>query len=52
MPKERTKSVLVTIPKKGNATEFSNYRIALISHTGKLMMTILTRRLQGQIEEH
>jgi len=39
--------------KKGNGTEYSNYHtIALISHIGKLMMTILTRRLQGQEEEH
>jgi len=53
MPKEWTKSVLVTIPEKCNATECSSYRtIALMSHIGKLMMTILTRRLQGQVEEH
>jgi len=53
MSKEWKKSILVTIPKKGNATECSNYRtIALVSHIGKLMMTVLTRRLQGQVEEH
>jgi len=51
MPKEWTKSVLITIPKKGNATECSNYHIiTFLSHIGKLMMTILTRRLQGQVE--
>jgi len=39
--------------KKGNAIECSNYHtIALMSHIGKLMMTILTKRLQGQVEEH
>jgi len=53
MPREWKKSVLVIIPKKGNATECSNYHtIALMSHIGKLMMRIVTRRLQGQVEEH
>jgi len=30
----------------------SVWYIALMSHIGKLMMIILTRRLQGQVEEH
>ena len=35
------------IPKKGNAKECSNYcTIALISHTGKVMLKILQVRLQ------
>ena len=34
-------------PKEGNAKECSNYRtIALISHTGKVMLKILQARLQ------
>ena len=39
-------SVLVPIPKKGSAKEFSNYcTIALISHTSKVMLKILQARL-------
>jgi len=53
MPMEWTKSVLVKIPKKGNSTKCSNYgTVVLMSHIGKLIVTILTRRLQGQVEEH
>ena len=37
----------ILIPKKGNAKECSNYHtIALISHTGKVMLKILQARLQ------
>jgi len=40
------------LPKKGNAAECSNYyTVALMSHIGKLMMTILTRRLQSQADK-
>ena len=41
------RSVFITIPKKVNAKEYSNYRtIALISHTSKVMFKILQVRLQ------
>ena len=41
------KSVIIPIPKKGNAKECSNYRtIALISHAIKVMLKILQARLQ------
>ena len=41
------RSVLIPIPKKGNAKECSNYHtIALISHTSKVMLKILQARLQ------
>ena len=41
------RSVFISIPKKGNAKECSNYRtIALISHTSKVMFKILQARLQ------
>ena len=37
----------IPIPKKGNAKECSNYcTIALISHTGKVMLKVLQARLQ------
>ncbi|MCC4906663.1 hypothetical protein LMG01_24970, partial [Salmonella enterica subsp. enterica serovar Typhimurium] len=38
------------VPKKGNAEECSNYcRIALISHTSKVMLKILQVRLQQYV---
>ena len=41
------KSVFIPIPKKGNAKEYSNYRIiALILHASKVMLKILHARLQ------
>ena len=41
------RSVLIPVPKKGNAKECSNYRtIALISHASKVMLKILQARLQ------
>ena len=40
-------SVLIPIPKKGNAKECSNYHtIALMSHASKVMLKILQARLQ------
>ena len=39
-------SVFISIPKKGNAKEFSNYHtISLISHASKVMLKILQARL-------
>ena len=49
-PQDWKKSVLVPIPKKGNAKEYSNYRtIALISNTNKVMLKILQARLQQYV---
>ena len=46
-PRDWKRSIIIPIPKKGNAKECSNYRtIALISHTGKVMLKILQARLQ------
>ena len=46
-PQDWKRSVFIPIPKKGNATERSNYRtIALISHASKVMLKILQTRLQ------
>ena len=40
------RSVFISIPKKGNAKECSNYHtIALISHASKVMLEILQARL-------
>ena len=47
MAKDYKMSTFITIPKKGNAKEFSNYHtIALISHASKVMLKILQARLQ------
>ena len=44
------RSVLIPIPKKGNAKESSNYcTIALISHASKIMLKILQVRLQQHV---
>ena len=45
-PQDWKRSVFIPIPKKGNAKEYSNDKIALISHTNKLMLKILQARLQ------
>ena len=47
---DRKRSVFISIPKKGNAKECSNYRtIALISHARKVMLKILQARLQQYV---
>ena len=46
-PQDWKRSVFISIPKKGNAKECSNYHtIALISHASKVMFIILQARLQ------
>ena len=45
-PQDWKKSVFISIPKKGNAKECSNYStIALISHASKIILKILQARL-------
>ena len=45
-PQDWKRSVLIPVPKKGNAKECSNYRtVALISHASKVMLKILQARL-------
>ena len=46
-PQDWKRSVFITVPKKGNPKECSNYStIALISHASKVMLKILQARLQ------
>ena len=46
-PQDWKRSVFISIPKKGNAKECSNYRtIALISHASEAMFKILQARFQ------
>ena len=43
-------SVVIPIPKKGNAKECSKYhRVTLISHTSRVMLKILQARLQQYV---
>ena len=49
-PQDWKRSVFISIPKKGNAKECSNYRtIALISHASKVMFKILQARLRQYV---
>ena len=49
-PQDWKKSVFISIPKKGNAKECSNYHtIALISHASKVILKILQARLQQYV---
>ena len=46
-PQDWKRSVFISIPKKGNVKECSNYHaVALISHASKVMLKILQARLQ------
>ena len=46
-PQDWKKSAFISIPKKGNDEECSNYHtILLISHSSKIMLKILQARLQ------
>ena len=49
-PQDWKRSVLIPIPKKDNAKEWSNYyTIALISHISKVMLKILQARLHQYV---
>ena len=49
-PQDWKRSVVIPIPKKGNAKECSNYRtIALISQANKVMIKLLQARLQQYV---
>ena len=52
-PQDWKMSVLIPIPKKGNAKECSNYcTIVLISHASKVVLKILQARLQQRTTEN
>ena len=49
-PQDWKRSVIIPIPKKGNAKECSNYRtIALISHDSKVMLIVLQAMLKQYV---
>ena len=46
------KSLVITLPKKGNLQQCQNYRtISLISHPSKVMLKIILNRLKPQVEK-
>ena len=53
-PQDWERSVVIPVPKKGNAKECSNYRtVELISHASKVMLKIFQGRLQQNVNhEH
>ena len=47
-----TQSLVITLPKKGNPQQHQNYRtISLISHTSKVMLKIILKRLKPQAKK-
>jgi len=51
-PKEWTQSLVIPIPKKGNAKKCQNHRtISLISHPSKIMLRVMLNRLKNVTEE-
>ena len=49
-PQDWKRSIFIPIPKKSNPKEGSNYHtIALVSHAGKVVLTILQTRLQQYV---
>ena len=51
-PQHWKRSIFITIPKKGNDKECSNYHtIALISYASKVMLKILQARLQQYMNQ-
>ena len=51
-PQDWTRSAFISVPKKGNAKECTNYHtIAFISHASKVMLKIFQARLQ-EYENH
>ena len=52
-PEDFRKSIVIPIKKKRNAIECQDFRtISLISHAAKIMLRILTRRLEGKANEY
>ena len=51
IPDEWTKSIILTMPKKGDITKCENYRtISLINHSSKILLEIIRRRMKPYVE--
>ena len=49
-PDERTKSMIITLPKKGDTRECKNNRmISLISHASKILIYVIAARLENHL---
>lgn len=52
-PDDFLKTVLIPIPKRGKPTKCQDYRtISLLSHTSKILLKILNRRLIGKLDRY
>ena len=52
-PEDFTKVVMVPLKKKQNATECADHRtISLISHASKILLRILTKRVEGKVNDY
>ena len=49
-PQDWKRSVLIPIPKKGNAKECSNYHTSASHHANKVMLKILQTKLQQYVK--
>ena len=50
-PEDFTKTVMISIPRKHNATECGDHKtISLISHALKILLKILTKRIEAETE--
>ena len=50
-PEEFTKVIMIPIPKKANARECEDHRtISLICHASKIMLKILTKRIENKVQ--
>ena len=48
-PEDFTKSIMIPLPKKPNASEFADHRTnSLISHASKILLRILTNRVEAR----
>lgn len=53
LPDDYVKSKTITLPKKGNVSDCSNYRtIALLSHTSNILLNIIKNRLKTKVEQN
>ena len=51
IPDEWTKSIILTMPKKGDITKCENYRtISLINHSSKVLLEIIRSRMKPYVE--
>ena len=49
LPDDFTRVAMIPLPKNNNAAHFSDYRtISLICHASKIMLKVLTKRLEAK----